>query len=330
MEQQQLALEETGSSNPTLDPLSNNTNNNNATTETDFSDASAVGIAKRRTKRLKSAPTNASSKSKSRPSYRHFNNKRLNAACHKYFQTLIPPQPTTEEEAQQQQQQQQQPASASLNTTILTLPSQLFEKRDDDDIDSSIIINKALLRRMQIALRACVALVWHSPKQQQQQQQHSPQEVLSELQDLWQQVARGVSRLEETNGDNIDDHTNNDVEAWHLATSQHLLHVGKTYLNFGITSSSSSDVRTIPLALAVSLLPTVFADQDLLSIMASCCPPEALPQEESSSSSSLSLLTTEPVEQLLSYIQNNQMEWNCVDAPAAKFKKALQQYTLLQ
>ena len=67
-------------------------NSTNDETKTDFSDAAAVGIAKRRTKRQKNASSSASATTStlahpSSSSY-SFNNAQLNGACHKYFSTF--------------------------------------------------------------------------------------------------------------------------------------------------------------------------------------------------------------------------------------------------
>ena len=106
------------------------------------------------------------------------------------------------------------------------------------------------------------------------------------------------------------------------ATIQELLHVGTQHVEFGFGTTA----RSLPLAIAVSLLPTVLSDYEFMALLAHCCCPRT---DAARNDLPPPPITTETVDTLFSHVRENQAHWNCYDAPASTVRQALEQFTLL-
>jgi hypothetical protein len=114
-----------------------------------------------------------------------------------------------------------------------------------------------------------------------------------------------------------------------------LLDIG-TFISYGL----GEEDRSIPLALAASLLPNHFAQDKAVDFMASLAPllyrlarstePNMLESrlQEESLHDAPKVLTTESFENLLSSIHANQTLWNCFDARDNVLRQVLQDLTL--
>jgi len=115
------------------------------------------------------------------------------------------------------------------------------------------------------------------------------------------------------------------------------LETGANYLSYGMDDRN----RSISLALAVSLLPTVFPQESLLSIAASLAPSlcrMAFPKQQEGAafedlssllSSAPKIVTTEAWETISSQIESNQIEWNCLDEHPEVLRDALRDHILV-
>jgi len=131
--------------------------------------------------------------------------------------------------------------------------------------------------------------------------------------------------------------------------SEILVEVGARYWSYGLRTGSDDDDaqdRSIPLALATSLLPEVFPEHSALSVMASYAPAmyrlvlEKRPQvvqneivredlERLLLQEAPKIVSTEPLEVLWEHVQSNQILWNCSDAPPDLLREALRDHVLV-
>ncbi|GKZ01171.1 hypothetical protein MPSEU_001068500 [Mayamaea pseudoterrestris] len=115
------------------------------------------------------------------------------------------------------------------------------------------------------------------------------------------------------------------------------LHKTGSYVSYGLESQD----RSIPVALVASLSPSVFSEIHPLALMASSVPSlhRMLTKLDTAHANLLDVsmlqlapkvVTTEPVERLLSLVHDNQAAWQCFDVRDKVYREALRDHLLVQ
>ena len=185
------------------------------------------------------------------------------------------------------------------NTTVALLEPDKFQHHPKETRQS-----------MATALYACMTLLSHAVSTQ---TETSVQEDANQVLERCKQLLVTSTCTDSQAG-----------EETHNAVADKLLQVGTSCLEFGLIGSQLP--RSIPLAVTVSLLPTVFPDKDLLTILASMT---VQPSDEKDILPPPLLATNQSVEQLLDLIQTNQTHWNCLDASRKELRAALEPFSLV-
>ena len=226
------------------------------------------------------------------------------------------------------------PTTTTTTTTVALLEFNMFENVSTSNDNVST------------AIHACMAILLDFLWQQQQQQSNSNhndnpssyknlEKAKQLLQDCWQMLLDCDNNKVVGSKENL----------FHNDLVDKIMETGSNYLEFGLESHPFYHAaRSTPLAIAVSLIPTLFPNKDLLTVMASLTPAllkmmmmkqqqQQCKEETTQIMNSHYLLssqqqqqrlpppppillqTNESIKQLLTLIQNNQHSWNCFDVP---------------
>jgi hypothetical protein len=155
-------------------------------------------------------------------------------------------------------------------------------------------------------------------------------------------LTKTVEILESVDDNNINTHN---------ALVECLLLAGDV-TSFGISMDDPGNRRSIPLGVAASLMPQVFPNDDILTVMASLVPAlcdgvlstrstnrgeeevsimveDLMARINALDKKPKSLVTTEPLGSVLSLIQGNRLLWNCFDAADDDYAQLLRNHVLL-
>jgi hypothetical protein len=128
------------------------------------------------------------------------------------------------------------------------------------------------------------------------------------------------------------------TEESHHELVQETLTTAGGLISYGL----ENDVRSVPMALAASLTPTLFTEHDIVAFMASLLP--ALVEQvdlasilgiadssnlEKQLAAAPRIITTETLETLLTTVQDNHLLWNCIDDRNDGLTKALKEHLLV-
>jgi hypothetical protein len=128
------------------------------------------------------------------------------------------------------------------------------------------------------------------------------------------------------------------TEESHHELVQETLTTAGGLISYGL----ENDVRSVPMALAASLTPTLFTEHDIVAFMASLLP--ALVEQvdlasilgiadssnlEKQLAAAPRIITTETLETLLTTVRDNHLLWNCIDDRNDGLTKALKEHLLV-
>ncbi|KAL7555912.1 hypothetical protein ACA910_017363 [Epithemia clementina (nom. ined.)] len=200
---------------------------------------------------------------------------------------------------------------------------------------------------LRTAIDACLAILLDSLRHYQQKSDHDQnlEQIVKKAKQSVQeclQLLPTLDMIEAPSSSNTDEHKI-ELRRCHDFIVDKLIQTGSTYLEFGLAPGS---VRSAPLAIMASLLPSIFPDKDSLAIMASVAPAlprllmesphakktnttEVLDTTESVELPPPLLTTLEPVDKLMDLIQSNQIHWNCLDAPQRDLRALVEPLSLL-